>query len=344
MADHAPKAAQPLEYSPDDFRMTVGEHLEELRKRLILAIIGFGVALGICLWFGTDVMRIFCQPLVDVLRNHDLPPQLINRDISSPFVVYINISLLCALVLASPWIVWQFWLFVAAGLYPHERKAVTRYVPLSIGLLVVGVLFVYFAVLPMTLEFFLGFGLAIPQADFNTKSPTARVVPAPTTTASTAPTTAPSTQPAAIMFPRFPVLDGDPLNPPEGSYWYNTADRSLRTFVDGSVRTVLLISPSLVTPQVDLAEYIDLVFGMVVLFGLSFQLPLVVMALCKVGIVEQQALKDARKYVYFALAVLAAVITPGDVITASIALMIPLCLLYELGIWLGRSSPEESAT
>lgn len=89
--------------------MTIGEHLEELRKRLILAIIGFAVAMAICLWFGTDVMRIFCQPLVNVLRAHDLPPQLVNKELSSPFVVYINVSLICSLVLAAPWIIWQFW-------------------------------------------------------------------------------------------------------------------------------------------------------------------------------------------------------------------------------------------
>jgi sec-independent protein translocase protein TatC len=69
-------------------------------------------------------------------------------------------------------------------------------------------------------------------------------------------------------------------------------------------------------------------------FGLSFQTPLVVMSLARIGIVEIDQLKSMRKYVYFAMAIVATVITPGDVITASLALTVPLCLLYELGIWL----------
>ena len=70
-------------------------------------------------------------------------------------MVFIDISLISAAALASPWILYQLWQFVAAGLYPHERKYVTRYLPLSIALLISGMLFVYFLVLPWTLEFFI---------------------------------------------------------------------------------------------------------------------------------------------------------------------------------------------
>jgi sec-independent protein translocase protein TatC len=79
---------------------------------------------------------------------------------------------------------------------------------------------------------------------------------------------------------------------------------------------------------------------MLLTFGLSFQLPLVVMALAKIGIVDVQTLKHMRRYVYFGLAILACAITPGDVITASVALVFPLILLYELGIWLAQFKPK----
>ena len=73
---------------------------------------------------------------------------------------------------------------------------------------------------------------------------------------------------------------------------------------------------------------------MLLIFGLAFQLPLVVLALLRVGIIDLQMARSARRIVYFVMTILAAVITPGDVITATLALLVPLCLLYELGIFL----------
>ena len=68
------------------------------------------------------------------------------------------------------------------------------------------------------------------------------------------------------------------------------------------------------------------------------------LALVRIGIVEIDQLKSMRRYIYFAIAVLAAAITPGDVITATILLMIPLVLLYELGIWLARVQRPHAPT
>ena len=93
---------------------------------------------------------------------------------------------------------------------------------------------------------------------------------------------------------------------------------------------------SLVVPQYNLKDYINLVVMMLLMFGLAFQLPIVVAALLKVGIVEAEQLRAGRRYVYFGLLIVAAAITPGDVITATIALLLPLIILYEAGIWLGE--------
>jgi sec-independent protein translocase protein TatC len=99
---------------------------------------------------------------------------------------------------------------------------------------------------------------------------------------------------------------------------------------------------NLIATEYKLDKYIDLVVGMLITFGLSFQLPLVVLALVRVGIVERETLKTARTYVYFGIAILSAAITPGDTITATVLLTGPLILLYELGIWLAREPKSET--
>ena len=81
-----------------------------------------------------------------------------------------------------------------------------------------------------------------------------------------------------------------------------------------------------------------MVVGLLLAFGISFQLPLVVMALVRVGILDIDFLKRMRRYVYFIMAVIAALIIP-DVVTGMVALMVPLILLYELGLWLAARKP-----
>ena len=72
-------------------------------------------------------------------------------------MTYLKVALICAAAIASPWLLYQLWQFVASGLYPKERKYVTKYLPLSITLLITGMLFLYFIVLPLMMTFFLEF-------------------------------------------------------------------------------------------------------------------------------------------------------------------------------------------
>src|SRR5690349_20453608 len=132
-------------YNPDEFRMTIGEHLEELRKRLIFGLLGFVAAL---IFFmvpsvGERVVTIFCAPLVRAMKEHKIPPQVHVIGITEGFMTYLQICVVCALVVAGPWLIDQRRLFVAAGLYPTERKTVTKYIPLTIALMATGLLFVY---------------------------------------------------------------------------------------------------------------------------------------------------------------------------------------------------------
>jgi len=312
------KKSQP-DFDPDQYRMTIGEHLEELRWRVILGLIGFAAVLACCLVFRQTVFRVFCAPLYTVLAQKGLTPQLQYTELGEPFVVWIRVSMIVAAAVASPWIVYQLWQFVSAGLYPHERKYVTRYAPLSIVLLVTGMLFVYFLVLPWSIEFFIDFGSTI---EIGGQQRLATEQRTPTT---------------------LPKLHGDPPNPVENEVWIDTASGMLKYFSGGKIHSVRSSSDSMLTPDIKLSDYISLVVGMLLIFGLSFQLPLVVMALARIGIIDVAGLKNSRRYVYFLLAIVACAITPGDVITASIALTLPLCLLYELGIWLAGVRPAETA-
>ncbi len=302
---------------PADYRMTFGQHLDELRGRLIRALLGFVLAFIVCLIFSRQhTIPFFCRPLLDVLRAYEINPQLYAIGASDAFMVYIRISLIVGIAISAPWIAWQAWGFVAAGLYPSERKMVTKYVPLSIGLLLVGMAFVYYIVLPFTLNFFLAFSATIPlPEDFR-------------------PISATTTQP--IERASVPVLTGDPPEPIDGQLWFDSTQQRLKMFIGGHIRVIQFGPENLLVPLLTLPEYISLVMVMLVTFALAFQLPIVVVALAALGIFRVAELRAIRKQVYIVIVIAASVLTPGDVVTLTIALVLPLILLYEFGIFLAK--------
>jgi sec-independent protein translocase protein TatC len=309
-------------FDPDSFRMTVGEHLEELRWRMILALIGFFAAMAICLGFGEHFLTFSCRPLLQALRREGLTNILHYATLTEPFMLYLKVSMIGGAVFAGPWIIYQLWLFVAAGLYPHERKAVTRYIPLSISLFIIGVVFVYLLVLPLTYKFFLQFGdsLSLPGSEQTTQVD----VPVQDRV-------------------RIPQIEGILRNPREGDLWMNPKDNRLYAFIDGKVRLIVISSDKLLTPSLTISDYIDLVITFMLTFGLAFQLPLVVLALVRIGIVEIDFLRKQRKMVYFVMAIVAAFVAPGDVVTSMLALLIPLMILYEFGLWLASRQLKQAA-
>ena len=118
---------QPLEH--DDARMSLGEHLEELRYRLILGLIGpviFAVGLMFIAW---DVVEIICQPLLYELNKNNIDATLYNQGVSSAFLVYLKVSLIGGLLIGVPWLFYQLWLFIAPGLLPPEKRFVRRLIP-----------------------------------------------------------------------------------------------------------------------------------------------------------------------------------------------------------------------
>lgn len=297
--------------------MSIGEHLEELRWRLILGLGGFIVIFLVCIFYGDTVVAYFCRPLLVTLKSRGLPVTLFSTKLTETFMISIKIAMISAAAIASPWMIYQLWRFVATGLYSHERKWVTKYAPLSIVLLVGGMTFLYFLVLPWTCQFFIDWAMTMPMQELvdNPQVPT--------------------TQP--LM--KLPLVPGDPpLNTlQDGNMYINTATGRLMIIWEGQRRHITFGPMSLVVPQISLQEYIDMVVMLLLVFGIAFQLPLVVAAVLKIGIFDADTLRASRKYVYFGLLIVSAAITPGDFITATVALLVPLIILYELGIILGQS-------
>jgi sec-independent protein translocase protein TatC len=137
-----------------NFTMSLGDHLEELRSRLILALLGLVIGTVICLCFGTRIITFIQRPYNNLVPGHPL----IVLAPADAFVGYMKISLIAGLVISSPWVFYQLWMFVAAGLYPTEKRYVHLAAPFSTALFIAGALFFIFVVAPISLAFFLKFG------------------------------------------------------------------------------------------------------------------------------------------------------------------------------------------
>jgi sec-independent protein translocase protein TatC len=140
------------------------------------------------------------------------------------------------------------------------------------------------------------------------------------------------------------ALGGDPVAPLPHQLWFDTVQNRLKMYLDGKVRVINFGPDNLLAMQFTLTDYLSLVLQLLLMFGLAFQLPLVVNALARLGIVEIAQLRAFRRPVYFGLACLAAAISPGDVVTATIALLVPLVFLYELGIFMAWLKPTEETS
>ncbi|MCE5277229.1 MAG: twin-arginine translocase subunit TatC [Planctomycetaceae bacterium] len=138
-------------------RMSLGEHLEELRRRLIWAIVGLAVAMGVTLWWGNWLLTFLRKPFDDIMRSLHKDPDFITQTLVEPVSIYFQVCLVAGLVLAAPWICWQLWKFVAAGLYKRERRYVYFSVPFSAALFVTGALFFMFVMAEPMYRFLIWF-------------------------------------------------------------------------------------------------------------------------------------------------------------------------------------------
>ena len=227
---------------------TLMGHLKALRKMLVISLISVGIGfLAVFMGFSEHLMVFLNRPLIErgIL--------IIYTGLAETLVIQMKASFIAGIVIASPVIFWQVWSFLKPALYPRERVKFRMMFLMILSLFVSGVLFAYFLVFNMAVNFFL---------------------------------------------------------------------------VSGE---------NIATPMISIERYINMLFGFLLPFGLVFEIPVAVIVLDKLGLVTTKGLIKARKYVIFAVFVLAAMLTPPDVLS-QIMLVIPMCLLYEIGVIISRVS------
>jgi sec-independent protein translocase protein TatC len=138
----------------EDEKIPFTSHLDELRKRLIVCFIAVGAGFVLSYAFKEKLFDILVHPLVQVMKEGDT---LIFTGLPEAFFTYLKVSFLAGLMIASPVVIYEFWMFVAPGLYKNERRMMAPIVALSSLFFVGGALFGYFLVFPWGFRFFLGF-------------------------------------------------------------------------------------------------------------------------------------------------------------------------------------------
>lgn len=319
--------------------MPLGDHLEELRRRVILGLLGILPIFIGSLAFGRVALEVLIEPLREVLRRAQQPSALLATGPFETFSTYMHLSVIATVLLGSPWLLYQLWRFVAPGLYTGERRFVRILVPLSAVLTVVSGLFLYYVILPVVLAFFVGFGA---QLGFG----------------------GPAQVPLAegVSLPVLPMLAGDPPAPTAGQAWINTELMQLRVAVapagsavgvadghtgdasgdgvgDGGAAAAgpvvvvgaELVAGSGITQQYRVSEYVKTVLNLALAFGVGFQTPVVVVLLGWSGLVTRVAMRRYWRIAAAVATVAGAVLTPADPLSM-ILLAVPLYVLYELGL------------
>ena len=144
----------------DEKKIPFTGHLEELRRRLIVCFVAVGIGFVLSYGFKEKLFQILTRPLIGVMQTGD---KLIFTGLPEAFFTYLKVAFLSGIILAAPIIFYEFWVFVAPGLYNKEKRLMVPIVFLSTLFFVGGSFFGYFIVFPYGFKFFLGFASEIIQ-------------------------------------------------------------------------------------------------------------------------------------------------------------------------------------
>ena len=144
----------PLEEDESGGRMSFLDHLDELRRRIIWAVASVLVGFVISIAFVTNIFDFVMRPMQEMLPAGQT---LVFTDPTEAFMLYIKLALMAGLIIAGPLVFTQVWLFIAPGLYAHEKKLAIPFVAMSTFFFAAGAAFSHYVVFPITWRFFVGF-------------------------------------------------------------------------------------------------------------------------------------------------------------------------------------------
>ncbi|HAI12662.1 MAG TPA: hypothetical protein DCM28_13225 [Phycisphaerales bacterium] len=327
------------EPSTDEPVMSFGDHLEDLRRRLIFALMGAVVIVLITMYYGDHIVTWLQIPLHHALRQAGLPAKTFGFNVTTGFAIYMQVSLIAGLILSGPWILYQAWKFVETGLYQSEKKLVLILAPFSAMMTAMGVCFAYYVMLPICLAFLITFTVSYPQAGGegpNFMDHMTEVVEyfansnPKTTKPKNISLTDPDT-PKAQHGMQVPLLTEDPTDPVNGELWFNRTTSELKLQIDDDIKSIPLGTDSMMSPLIEIGQYINFVTYLTLGVVVAFQLPLIMLMIGWAGIIPPDLIGRYRRHCVFICFVIGAVLTPADPISM-IVLALPLWALFEFGL------------
>ncbi len=276
-------------------------------------------------FFSDTFIRWLVLPLLRALEQNGLPPEIQVLTAPETLLAKLKLSLVFALVMLAPWILYQAWAFIRPGLHTYERRFVRLLVPGSVVLTILGATLLYFVMLPLMLQVLVkvGASLDLGQGSVRYDPRVRQAIDA-------------DAEPPLIVvhLPEQPLVGRTYLVWPEWKRY---------VAVTGDAGVVeLLPAPALqsgaINQQFRLSTYINFVLLMLLGVVVGFQMPLVILLLGWLGLASADWLAAQRRYALFVCAILSAFLTPADVVSM-IVMLVPLYGLYELGILLLRLVP-----